>query len=130
MIGLIPHAPEHNARMVPVSPYHLLHLLLLNFGRKILVLDAGRLFIYNNSVFVCQLIYIFIIRVMGCAHEVIVQVLLYIREIHQGDPLRNCVAEPWVFLVSIPSVDNHLLTIYIEKILLIIPFYPAEAERT
>src|SRR5664279_4359644 len=128
MVGLIPHAPQYYTRMVSVATYHLFHLLFLNINRELLVFYAGRFLINYYSEFISQIVNIPVVWIMCCSHEIVIQVFSYIGKVHEHYPFRNCIAEPWILLVTVTSVDHHFFPINIKEVFFIIPPEPSKTQ--
>ena len=128
IVGLVAHAPNDYARMVPVPAYHLAAVLLLHGIAEVLVLYVREFLVDADAVMVHECVNRWIVGIVGGAHVVDVQPVLHILHIPLCNPLREGLAEPYILLVPVDSVQVDGLSVKYQAVDVVVPFHCPDTE--
>ena len=127
--GFVADAPKENRGVVPVAAYHFAHVVFLHLAVEIDGLVVGNLLDGDDAVTVVEVVDRRHVRIVGRTHEIGVHAVADVQHIAFGKPLRHGVAQPRELLVTVGAVDMDFLSVDRERIVIVIPRKPAEAQR-
>ena len=127
--GLVADAPKENRGVVPVAAYHFAHVVFLHLAVEINGLVVGNLLDGDDAVTVVEIVDHRHMRIVGRTHEIGVHAVADVQHVAFGEPLRHGVAQPRELLVTVGAVDMDFLSVDRERIVVVVPRKPTEAQR-